>query len=155
MVAGLLLPPLTLAGLWYGVGEFARQTRTFQVPWTAAAVLAATAIVLALLAGSRISPVASLIGGLVITALGVLPLVEIMGGPQLVPQSLLPAQLRDGYLTLGYSGLTLFLGAALLVVSLFPSRWRAAAEPPAVSAAYGQGTSPYLPEDATRPMYRD
>ncbi|MEW9555899.1 hypothetical protein [Nonomuraea sp. NPDC050783] len=156
MVAGLLLPPLTLAGLCYGTDQVADQTRgVFQVPWPAIGVLAATGIVLAFLAGSRISPVASLLGGLAFTALGLLPLVRTVSGLTFEPQELLPAQLRDGYLALASLGLLLVLGVALLAVSAFPSRWRAAAEPPLTSSAYGQGPSPYLPEDATRPMYRE
>ncbi|MEU4515407.1 hypothetical protein AB0G05_38430 [Nonomuraea wenchangensis] len=156
VVAGLLLPPLALAGFLYGIGEILFQARsTFQLPWHAVGVLAAAAIVLALLAGSRLSPVASLLGGLAYTALGLLPLLEYAGGPVL-RQDWLPARVNDGYLALGHSGMLLFVGVLLLTVSLFPSRWRATApEPLSVSPAYGQGNSPYLPEDATRPMFRE
>ncbi|MEU6724417.1 hypothetical protein ABZ917_11970 [Nonomuraea wenchangensis] len=155
VVAGLLLPPLALVGLLYGVGEISLQTHsTFRLPWYAVGVLAAAAIVLAFLAGSRISPVASLLGGLAYTALGLLPVLEYAGGPRLSLD--LPARVNEGYLALGHSGTLLFVGVMLLAVSLFPSRWRAAVpEPLAVSPAYGQGSSPYLPEDATRPMYRE
>ncbi|MED7923264.1 hypothetical protein SMD20_03410 [Nonomuraea sp. LP-02] len=180
VVAGLLLPPLTLDGLLYGVGEISFQTRSanpsltfdalrhgvgeisfpaysaYQFPWYAVGALAATAVVLAFLAGSRLSPVASLLGGLWYTAFGLAPLLEFMDGPRLLPHGLLPARVYEGYVILGYSGALLVVGVMLLTVSLFPSRWRAAAPKPlAVSPAYGQGSSPYLPEDATRPMYRE
>ncbi len=157
VVAGLLLPPLALAGLLYGIGEISFQTRSaFQFPWYAVGVLAAAAVVLAFLAGSRLSPVASLLGGLAYTALGLFPLLEFTGGPRLVPEGLLPARVNEGYLALGHSGALLVVGVMLLTVSLFPSRWRATVpEPLSVSPAYGQGTSPYLPEDATRPMFRE
>ncbi|SEU06158.1 hypothetical protein [Nonomuraea wenchangensis] len=157
VVAGLLLPPLALAGLLYGIGEISFQTRSaFQFPWYAVGVLAVAAVVLAFLAGSRLSPVASLLGGLAYTALGLLPLLEFTGGPRLVLEGLVPARVNEGYLALGHSGALLVVGVMLLTVSLFPSRWRATVpEPLSVSPAYGQGTSPYLPEDATRPMFRE
>jgi hypothetical protein len=123
-------------------------------------VLAAAAIGLAFLAGSRLSPVASLLGGLAFTGLGAVPLVETMTGVRVMPQDLLPATLENGYLTMGYSGLQLVLGVALLMVSLFPSRWRSGAEPAVYSPAYAPAPSPYFqpdsgPEDATRPMFRE
>ncbi|MFG1615036.1 hypothetical protein ACGFI3_19920 [Nonomuraea wenchangensis] len=157
VVAGLLLPPLALAGLLYGIGEISFQTRSaFQFPWYAVGVLAVAAVLLAFLAGSRLSPVASLLGGLAYTALGLLPLLEFTGGPRLVLEGLVPARVNEGYLALGHSGALLVVGVMLLTVSLFPSRWRATVpEPLSVSPAYGQGTSPYLPEDATRPMFRE
>ncbi|TMR89168.1 hypothetical protein [Nonomuraea basaltis] len=159
MVAGLLLPPLIVAGLWFGIGELRLQAEAaFQISWLAVGLLAASGIALAFLAGSRLSPIASLLGGLSFTGLGVVPLVEMMG-VRVLPENLLPNSLENGYLTLGYTGIQLFLGVALLVVSAFPSRWRARVEPAAYTSAYGPAPSPYLPqtgpEDATRPMYRE
>ncbi|MGP3965549.1 hypothetical protein ACTWPT_57340 [Nonomuraea sp. 3N208] len=160
VVAGLLLPPLIAAGLWFGVGELRYATAQFQLSWAGVGALVGAGIVLAFLAGSRLSPVASLLGGLSFTALGVLPLLEMMMGVRLLPQNLLPDLLETGYLTLGFTGLQLVLGVLLLLVSAFPSRWRSSAEPTVYSPAYGEAPSPYLPpqsgtEDATRPMYRD
>ncbi|UBU10102.1 hypothetical protein [Nonomuraea gerenzanensis] len=167
MVAGLLLPPLVAAGLWFGVGEFTlRSQQTFQISWVAVGVLAATAVVLGFLAGSRLSPVASLLGGLALTAVGVMPFVELYTGVRLLPVDLLPGALRSGFNTSAYSGLLVVIGLTLLVASLFPSRWRASvraeAEPVVYESTWGTASpqSPYLPphhnpEDATRPMYRE
>ncbi|TMR10029.1 hypothetical protein ETD86_41165 [Nonomuraea turkmeniaca] len=161
VVAGLLLPPLIAAGLWYGVGELRlTAAQAFQISWSAIGVLVAAGIGLAFLAGSRLSPVASLLGGLSFTVLGLLPLLATLGVPLLLPENLLPDLLETGYNTIAYTGLQLVLGVVLLMVSLFPSRWRSTAEPAVYSPAYNEAPSPYLPprsgsEDATRPMYRD
>ncbi|GAA3096558.1 hypothetical protein [Nonomuraea salmonea] len=125
MLAGLLLPALLAAGLWYGVGELSvTAQRELRVSWVALGVLAVSGILLAFLAGSRLSPVASLLGGLAYTGLGVLPFAEISTGTRLLPDALLPSSLQSGFMTLTYSGLQFLLGVALLVVSAFPSRWR-------------------------------
>ncbi|SEG91091.1 hypothetical protein SAMN05444920_107193 [Nonomuraea solani] len=154
VVAGLLLPPLVAAGLWYGVGDLRLQAaQAFQISWIAIGALVAAGIVLAFLAGSRLSPVASLIGGLAFTALGVLPLLE-MTGVRLLPDGLPPAAFQTGFQTLGYSGLQLVFGVMLLIVSMFPSRWRSQIVYEAVE--YDSNTAaPYLPHDTTRPMYRE
>ncbi|WP_441124369.1 hypothetical protein [Nonomuraea sp. H19] len=147
------------AALWFGVGELSLEAvAAFRISWLAVGALAVAGILLGFLAGSRLSPVASLLGGLAFTGLGVVPVVEIMG-LWVAPDDLLPRALQTGYLTVGRTGVQLFLGVALLVVSLFPSRWRSRAEPVEYSPAYSAPVSPYLPqggpEDATRPMYRD
>ncbi|MGW0805853.1 hypothetical protein [Nonomuraea sp. NPDC002799] len=159
VVAGLLLPPLVAAGLLYGVGEFTLRSRSaFEISWVGLAALAASAIVVAFLLGSRLSPIASLLGGLAFTTLGVLPILELRG-VRVLPDNWLPAAFVTGFQTMAYSGVLLFLGIALLVVSVFPSRWRSGAVPEVYSSAYGSAPSPYLPqsgqEDATRPMYRE
>ncbi|MCF6473956.1 hypothetical protein FAF44_37070 [Nonomuraea sp. MG754425] len=165
MVAGLLLPPLVAAGLWYGVGDLTlRAQQSFQISWVAVGVLAVTAILLAFLTGSRLSPVASLFGGLAFAAAGVLPFVETQTGLRLLPLDLLPPVVRTGFTSVAYTGLQAVLGVTLLVVSLFPTRWRGSArdyaEPVEYEAAYGHPPAPYLPphsgpEDTTRPMYRE
>ncbi|WP_188187960.1 hypothetical protein [Nonomuraea sp. SYSU D8015] len=161
MVAGLLLPPMVAAGLWFGVGDLTDKAQAaFQISWPAWGALVAAAVVFAFLAGSRLSPAASLLGGLSFTGVGAIPLAETIGGVRLMPDGILPASLQNGYLTLGLSGLQLALGVALLVVSTFPSRWRSSAEPAVHSPAYAPAPSPYYqsdagPEDATRPMFRD
>ncbi|GAA1667604.1 hypothetical protein GCM10009733_076440 [Nonomuraea maheshkhaliensis] len=173
VVAGLLLPPLVAAGLWYGVGELSVQAaQSYRLSWIGLGVLVATGILLAFLIASRLSPVASLLGGLAFTGVGVLPFAEMTISVRLIPNELLPTSLSSGFLTLSYSGLHLLLGVALLVASMFPSRWRARQRPEYVAQpeyagawepAQSPAQSPYLPpqpphqgpEDATRPMYRE
>ncbi|MEV5888888.1 hypothetical protein [Nonomuraea fuscirosea] len=170
VVAGLLLPPLAAAGLWYGVGDLSLQlAQTLQLSWIALGVLVAAGILLAFLIGSRLSPVASLLGGLAFIAVGALPFVELATGARLIPSDLLPSPVGSGFQTLGYSGLHLVLGVVLLAASVFPSRWRGRHRPEypaqvgyegAWEPAQSPAQSPYLPprqgpEDATRPMYRE
>lgn len=164
VLAGLLLPPLLAAGLWYGVAELSLTAQAqYRISWIGVAALAASGVLLAVLLGSRLSPVASLLGGLAFTGTGVLPFVEITTGLRLLPDGLLPGYLRTGFTTLSFTGLQFLIGVALLAASAFPSRWRG--RPREVEAYDGQWRStpsPYLPpsstglpDDATRPMYRD
>ncbi|TDD17113.1 hypothetical protein [Nonomuraea diastatica] len=182
VVAGLLLPPLILAGLSFGVGEFTTRSRVaYELSWLGLAVIAVSAIALAFLVGSRLSPVASLLGGLMFTALGVLPVLEMVTQQRLLPTGWLPGVVGIGYQTLAHSCLLLFLGITVLVVSMFPSRWRATHRRPPPDHhleygpehghehghAYGPAQAPYPPqggpaypsqsgpEDATRPMFRE
>ncbi|MEO3803642.1 hypothetical protein [Nonomuraea sp. B1E8] len=171
VVAGLLLPPLIAVGLSFGVGDFATRLRgAFELSWLGLAVIAVSAIALAFLVGSRLSPVASLLGGLMFTALGVLPLLEFFTRQRLLPPGQwLPDPVGIGYQTLTSSCLLLFLGITTLVVSMFPSRWRAAHRPPPPDQhldygldhghAYGPAQDPYPPQsgpgDTTRPMFRE
>ncbi|WP_157549946.1 hypothetical protein [Nonomuraea candida] len=162
VVAGLLLPPLVAAGLWYGTGDLTLQLQqSFRISWVAVGVLAATAVVLAFLLGSRLSPVASLLGGLLLAAAGVMPFAELLGARPL-PLDLLPGVMRSGFTTVTASGLQAVLGVALVVASLFPSRWRGrpAARDEAQETGWEAEPAPYGPpsysgpEDSTRPMFR-
>ncbi|MDA0637910.1 hypothetical protein OUY22_31260 [Nonomuraea sp. MCN248] len=170
LVAGLILPPLILLALLYGTAEFTLSAqRFFAVSWTALGVLLAAAAGLAVLAASRLSPLASLLGGLQYTVLGLLPVLELTG-LRILPRDWLPRPLSAGYMNLGYLGFLLLLGVLLLVASAFPARWRGR---PAPSAPYHPGTSsgpqphldqqppdpyarePWRGDDVTRPMRRD
>ncbi|MBF8190301.1 hypothetical protein ITP53_32225 [Nonomuraea sp. K274] len=158
VVAGLLLPPLVAAGVWYGVGEFALTIqRNAEISWLGLSVLAVSGLVFAFLAGSRLSPIASLLGGLGFTALGVVPVLDLQG-IRILPDRWLPAAMESGFQTVAYSGVMLFFGVALLAASMFPSRWRSRVEHFDYLPAY-DAQAPYLPqsgpEDATRPMYRE
>ncbi|MFC4118153.1 hypothetical protein [Nonomuraea zeae] len=160
MVAGLLLPPLVAAGLWYGVGDVRLSAATqFRTSWLGLALVVAAGVGLAFLIGSRLSPVASLLGGLGFTAAGLIPTMEQTLGLRFSWSEWLPAAMRAGYEAMVYTEAMLFVGVALLVVSFFPSRWRSAGgAPPEYSPVYGSTPSPYLPhggEDATRPMHRE
>ncbi|MEO3870135.1 hypothetical protein ABGB18_15060 [Nonomuraea sp. B12E4] len=166
VVAGLLIPPLIAAGLCYGVGEFQFQRgAAFTFSWLGLGVIVVSAIVLAFLAGSRLSPIASLLGGLGFTALGLMALLEMLGTRLLPEDGWLPGVLMVGFQTVAYSGWLLFIGVTLLMTSLFPSRWRGGRERELYSPsydpgpAYGSEPSPFLPDrdpnDITRPMRRE
>ncbi|MGI5272547.1 hypothetical protein ACQEUU_25575 [Nonomuraea sp. CA-218870] len=173
LVAGLVLPPLILLALLYGTAEFTLSAQRYlAVSWTALGVLLAAAAGLAVLAGSRLSPVASLLGGLQYTVLGLLPILELTG-LRVLPRDWLPRPLSAGYLNLGYLGFLLLLGVLLLVASAFPARWRGRPAPSAPSLPYHPETSsspqpypdqqapgpyarePWRSDDVTRPMRRD
>jgi hypothetical protein len=160
VVAGLLLPPAIAAALVYGVGEITRtMSVAFTISWAGFGVVAAAGAALAFLAGSRLSPIASLLGGLAFTALGLMPIAELRG-LDVLPDRLLSGSVASGFQTVTYSGVMLFLGVALLIVSVFPSRWRSLERPEVyVPTEYGPPgpMSPYMqpPEDATRPMHRE
>lgn len=155
LVAGLLLPPLIAVGLFYGVDQVSRNFQQFILSWTGLGVLLVSGILLAFLLGSRLSPVASLVGGLEFTVFGVLPFLEI-GGLHLISDRMFPRELWSGYLTVSYTGLLLMFGVMLLVCSAFPSRWRTT-PPRALPAGPTYGVIPPYqgPEDATRPLHRD
>ncbi|MFI7447307.1 hypothetical protein ACIBQX_07385 [Nonomuraea sp. NPDC049714] len=140
IVAGLLLPPLIAAGLLYGVSELTlTMQRMLAFSWLGLGLLVLSGIALAFLAGSRLSPVASLLGGLTFVAVGSLPLLELMGRTRILPRGFLPAMLDNGYRNLSYQGILLVIGVLLLVVSAFPSRWRG------VRPAFDASTGPYGP----------
>lgn len=137
-VAGLLLPPLIAVGLMYGVAELTfTMQRMIGLSWLGLGLLALSGVMLAFLAGSRLSPVASLLGGLMFVLVGSLPLLELMSRVRILPRGFLPRMLDNGYLTLSYQGILLVIGVLLLVVSAFPSRWRGARPAP--------DTGPYGP----------
>lgn len=159
VVAGLILTPLVAAGLLYGAAELSQTfQQRFAVSWAGLGALVAAAVLLAFLTGSRLSPVASLVSGLFLTAAGLLPVAEVTGARPL-PPGWPPHPFSLGYLTLGYTGVLLFVGVLLLVASVFPSRWRGRRDLPPGPAGYHDPPErdPYAtwPEDATRPMYRE
>ena len=94
-----------------------------QDKWIGGGLLAGAAVVFAILAASRISPMASLIGGLALTAAGVLFFVSQKTTADLInhfpfkPQRVTLAGLEE-------EGFILFAGVGLLFASFFPSRWR-------------------------------
>ncbi|MEV0353832.1 hypothetical protein AB0H88_49490 [Nonomuraea sp. NPDC050680] len=153
VVAGLLLPPLIALGLFYGVGEFSLNYQQFVISWAGLGAIVVSGILLAPLLASRLSPVASLVGGLEFTAFGLLPILDTVG-LHLMPERIFSAVLWNGFLTLTYSGVLLMIGVLLLVGSAFPSRWRSTPRPLPAGPAYGV-IPPYRgPEDATRPIHR-
>ncbi|MFB4283847.1 hypothetical protein ACBJ59_51710 [Nonomuraea sp. MTCD27] len=117
---GLLATPLIAAGFLYYA--------SLGGGWVAVGVLAATMVVAGLLAGSRISPIASLVPGLVLAGLAAAALARV---PGVVAPALMPAGYARAYAELAETW-ALVAGCVLLAASAFPSRWRAAvrAEPP-------------------------
>jgi hypothetical protein len=95
-----------------------------QDKWIGGGLLAAAALVFALLASSRLSPLGSLIGGLVLTGAGVLFFISQKTTADLINRFPLKQQ-RVTLAGLEEEGFLLFAGLALLVSSCFPSRWRA------------------------------
>ncbi|WP_343951266.1 hypothetical protein [Nonomuraea longicatena] len=180
---GILLPTLVTVGLMFGAGGFTSSYREYTPPLLPALLIILTAVPLAFLFSSRISPVASLIAGLGYTLLGLIPVLEFSLKTALVPLNALPVDIARGYSTVAYSGMLLLLGATLLVASAFPSRWRSPRparhaapyppppgygpppprqqQPPQGSMFQPQPPRPSGPpatggqEDVTRPMHRD
>ncbi len=70
---------------------------------------------------------------------GSLPLLELMSRMRILPRGFLPIMLDNGYRNLSYQGILLVIGVMLLVVSAFPSRWRAA------RPAFDPSNGPYGP----------
>jgi hypothetical protein len=167
LVAGLLLPPLIGAGLMYATGAVTTSMRNLTISWAGLGVFVLCGIATAFLVGSRLSPIASLLGGLEFTVAGLLPTADTLARLSLMPPPDRLGVLSAGYATLAYSGLMLFLGVMMLAASALPSRWRAnrpvsfdPGQEPALP--YAPGPEPYRPsyprqgpEDATRPMHRE
>ncbi|GAA2085301.1 hypothetical protein [Actinomadura alba] len=157
-VVGLIVTPLLAAALMFGTERFVRGFRYFVLDgtdrWIAGAVVLFVAAVLGVLAGSRVSPLASLIPGVVYFIVGLLWMVSPRFAMEHTMRKL-PDTLDRGYLILGPYGFLLLVGGFLLVASLPRSRWAAgtprrpsgpAAGPPyefgGMAPPYGQVPSP-------------
>lgn len=143
---GLILTPVIAGGLMLGTERLLRGFATFRFDepdyQLGGLILAGVGLLLGVLVGSRISPLASLLPGLVFSAAGVLWVVA----PRWIAEQttdLLPNELARGYQYVGPYGVLLFLGVLLLVSSLFPARW--AARHPAPGGGYEQQEAPTLP----------
>jgi hypothetical protein len=124
--AGLVLTAALAALLIFGtyrlqhgyVAQFHKQDK-----WIGGGLIAGAAVVFAILTASRLSPLASLIGGILLTAAGVLFFVSQKTNADLInrfpfkPQRVTLAGLEE-------EGFILFAGVGLLFASFFPSRWR-------------------------------
>ncbi|MDN3355475.1 hypothetical protein [Actinomadura sp. DC4] len=125
--AGVVLTAALVALLIFGtyrlqhgyVTQFHKQDK-----WIGGGLLAGAAIVFALLASSRLSPLGSLIGGLVLTAAGVVFFVSQKTTADLINRFPFKEQ-RVTLAGLEEEGFILFAGVGLLFSSFFPSRWRA------------------------------
>lgn len=168
-IAGIVAIPVVSALVFGGLSLVLRAYSTFALGtnlYTAGAAVVVGAVVVALLAGTRISPLASLIPGLVFTAAGALAVVaprtsfsiashvpsgRISLGPSLVVS---PTLIVQNALS---SGAFLLVGVVLLVASMAPSRWRgAAARTARVATAAGLHRAgpveePRFPASSARP----
>jgi hypothetical protein len=130
VLVGLLLVPGIAAALAYGMWRTLSGAQQFG-PTSAEyriglASFAVTAVVMGIVIGTRMSPLASLFPGLVLTALGVVwaaaPTWAVNNTAGKLPDSL--DKLDAGYRSIGTTGLLLLVGLVLLFASLFPARWR-------------------------------
>jgi len=150
VVAGLVATPVIFAGLLYGTERLLRNRQVTLVQFqdkirsegiVAILVFLVVAAVIAVLVGSRISPLASLIPGAVLTLYGLPWLVKPVWMSDKMPD--LPDKYDIANLTLSPLGIPLLIGMILLLASLIPSRWRASGAPMAAQAArYGVAASP-------------
>ncbi|MFI6292857.1 hypothetical protein ACIBEJ_14815 [Nonomuraea sp. NPDC050790] len=148
VLAGLLLAPLLVVALSFGLDRFNYSMQTYTAPWVGLAVMAGAGVLLAFLFSSRISPVATIIGGLIYTVLGLFPILEMSLRLRLLPD-FLPNMFNRGLTTLMYTGILLLLGVGMLVASFFPSRWRGSRAVPGHGTAgpYGPGGPQYHLQD--------
>ncbi|GAB2872476.1 hypothetical protein GCM10027176_87530 [Actinoallomurus bryophytorum] len=125
--AGVVLTAALAALLIFGtyrlqhgyVAQFHKQDK-----WIGGGLLAGAAIVFAILAASRLSPLASLIGGIVLTAAGAVFFVSQKTNADLINRFPFKEQ-RVTLAGLQDEGFILFAGVGLLFASFFPSRWHA------------------------------
>ncbi|HEU5156306.1 MAG TPA: hypothetical protein VFU43_04865 [Streptosporangiaceae bacterium] len=130
VLVGLILAPAFAAALAYGTWRTLSGAQQFG-PTSAEyriglGSLGLTAVVLGIVIGTRLSPLASLIPGLVLTGLGGVwaasPTWAAENTAGKLPDSL--DKLDAGYQSIGGTGLLLMIGLVLLFGSLFPGRWR-------------------------------
>jgi hypothetical protein len=159
VLLGLLFVPGIAAALAYGTWRTLSGLQQFGATSTeyriGLASLAITAVVLGFVVGSRLSPLASLLPGLVLTALGAVwaasPTWAAAHTAGKLPHSL--DKLDAGYKSVGATGLLLLIGLVLLVASLFPARWRAREDlRPSFEYESPQPVSDQLPYEHT-PQY--
>lgn len=141
-VLGALVGVVAIPIVLFGVNTFVRWVYSANVtlrftPEAGAGVAAILVVCLLLgaLAGSRISPLAALIPGVLFTLLGIAASIPDVFG-------LLGPLASVEYFSLG-SIPYLLLGGILLGSAVFPNRWRPAQA--ARAAAYPQGPAPYAP----------
>ncbi|MEU4822207.1 hypothetical protein ACLQ2P_00030 [Actinomadura citrea] len=130
VLIGLVVTPVIALCLMYSTTKFTEYFRYFftrggEDRWVGAGVVLVAAVLVGLAAGSRVSPLASLIPGAAYTAIGFLWLAAPRFAFEHSGRGVLSRELYLGYTTLAPYGVFLLLGVALLVASLAPSRWKA------------------------------
>lgn len=134
VLIGLVVTPVIALCLMYSTTRFTEYFRYFftrggEDRWIGAAAVVVAAVLVGLAAGSRVSPLGSLVPGAVYTAIGLLWLAAPRFAIEHSGRDLLGHRLYLGYTTLAPYGVFLLLGVALLVASLAPSRWKARTAP--------------------------
>ncbi|RSN48752.1 hypothetical protein DMH08_33460 [Actinomadura sp. WAC 06369] len=164
MVLAPLIPLVLLYGVYQMHRSVGRVAATFggdagSERWLGAALLLGTAVLVALAVAPRVSPLASLLPGLLLTAVGGVWIVD--PGWMLRQQftrDVLPGDLELPYIGIaGPYGVLLLLGLVLLAASVMPSRWagRAAAPRPLGPPPAPVGGPPPMPgAGAPRPQER-
>ncbi|NVI87936.1 hypothetical protein, partial [Actinomadura sp. BRA 177] len=134
VVAGLVAVPAIAACLLYGTdrlrlvlsfGAARFQSYHGKELWIGAAFFIVAALVMGLVTGSRLSPLASLIPGAVFTAVGLVWFASPRWAITHSGRDLLPDNVGIAYTTFGSMGIFFLLGVMLIVASLAPSRWKA------------------------------
>lgn len=132
VLAGLILPPVLAGLLLFGVEGLPRigasvrpeaAAGTIEV-FTRFALVASAAVLFAFLAGSRLSPIAALLGGLAFTTAGATWMV-LPQQTEAVIRGFPVGGMEASLQALVYHGVFLFIGVALLFSAFLPSRWRA------------------------------
>ncbi|GAA2624001.1 hypothetical protein SMC26_25935 [Actinomadura fulvescens] len=156
VLAGVIATPLVGAGLALGFERLEEHRRhyvqfasTTSTGLVAGAVLALTAVVVAVLVASRLSPLASLIPGVAFAAYGVVWLLKPIWASDKV--DVLPDRYTSPVMTMSLLGVPFLVGVVLLAGSLVPSRWRSRAHA-AAAPQHLAGPPPGMP-GAPRPMY--
>ncbi|GAA0560958.1 hypothetical protein [Actinomadura livida] len=147
-LVGLVVTPIIAACMMYGTDKLSRAVRTFAFEggdrWVGAAVFVVAAVLLGLVAGSRLSPLASFIPGAAYTVIGVLWILAPRWTFQHTGRDFLPRELWIGYTTLAAYGVFLLIGLGLVVASLAPSRWKAL-RPAGAAPRFGAPPAPMGP----------
>jgi hypothetical protein len=129
-VIGLVLTPVIGWLLMFGMDRWTGATRMLERAesdrWVGMAVIVLAAVLLGVLMGSRLSPLASLVPGVLLTLAG-LPWLIREGWSVRVQREILPERTYMLYAAVGSLGIWIFIGCMLLAASVPPSRWRAAA----------------------------
>lgn len=92
--------------------------------WTALAFLLAGAAVIGLVVNARLSPLASLVPGVLISALGLAWFTQTAWMLENSTPEFVPEDFFSGYTNMAANGTFTIIGIALLVASVLPGRWR-------------------------------
>jgi hypothetical protein len=159
VLVGLILAPAIAGALAYGTWRTLSGAQQFGPTSTeyriGLASFALTAVVIGFAVGSRLSPLASLIPGLALTAVGGVwaasPTWATEHTAGKLPDNL--DKLDAGYRSVGATGVLLMVGVVLLIASLFPARWRTREDvPPSFEYEGQQSYDAQRPYETAQPM---